>query len=50
MNINDKADFNEWAINLQEQIEIFRYGRPLRLTKLAKRKYKKEKEKQFQPK
>jgi hypothetical protein len=39
----EQVDFNEWAINLAEQNEIFRFGKPLRLTALARERWEKEK-------
>ena len=43
MDLQKQVSFNEWAVNLAEQNEIFRFGRPLRLTVLARKRLEEEK-------
>jgi hypothetical protein len=39
----EKVHFNEWAVNLAEQLDIARFGKPLRNAQLARRAWEKQK-------
>jgi uncharacterized protein (DUF924 family) len=42
----EKVHFNEWAINLAEQSDIARFGRPLRNAQLGRKAWEKQKKRE----